>query len=884
MSSNFAPKVDFAASTEALNMAMGDLDDDGKSDLVTVNFSANTISVLRNTSTSGSVSFAAKVDVATNTNPRGIAIGDLDGDGKPEVVITNFNSNNVSIYRNTSTSGSISFAAKVDFATGTGPRSVTISDFDGDGKPDLAIAHSGNVMSVLRNISTSGSLSFLPKIDFALTAGNSSVAINSVDIDGDGKIDIAIINNGLNTVSVFRNISAIGVIDASSFATKVDFATGVSPFSLSNGDLDGDNKPDLAIANFSGQSISVLRNNTTNGNISFEPKVDFEMGGTTSSTNIADINGDGKLDLLGLNLTNNQVSIFQNTATSGSISAASFAPKIDFTTATGPRFVCIGDLDGDNRPDLAVTTQTSNVVSVLRYVEVISNPTVPTTQTTCSGNTASLSATCAVGTVNWYNYLNVAIPFVGSPFVTPVINANSLYKVRCEGLTTSAFVDVWVTVNPKPTAPTITASGPTTFCNSGSVTLNSNMGNNNALSFAKVNSQYVTVPHSASLNLSTSFTMEAWVNYSGSNVTILDKGNYDYLWSLNANGNGNKMGFYERSTGTWKYSNDPVPQNTWTHVAIMLTGNTIFFFINGLPSGAASMTISQDNQPLNIGRQQPTFCACNHFNGTMDELRIWNVARTYEEIIDNRNNTVPTNSAGLGAYYKFDEGTGSTTADASGNGNNGTLVNAPTWQVPSTSPVNAVVWLPGGATTPTIVATNVGTYTATVTNGYGCTYSGSITIINSVSPIPTPQGNTSIPTGGSISLTATGCSGNSGTYILKWYKASDNTLATMPVSPTTTTSYYAKCEQTFNGITCISANSANVAVNVGNFINSTLSGNWESTNTWTPSQVPLPTDIVIINNHTVTITSNAANAKSLEYKSGATLRYLNATAKLNVGF
>ncbi|MFY7912810.1 MAG: FG-GAP-like repeat-containing protein [Emticicia sp.] len=770
-SSTFETKVDFGANTESLNMATGDLDGDGKTDIVTVNFSAGNISILRNTSTAGTInsgSFATKIDISTGTNPRGIAIGDVDGDGKLDLVVTNFNSNTISILRNTSSIGFISFAAKVDFATNTGPRSVCIADFDSDGKPDLAIAHSNINMSVFKNTSTSGSISFNAKVDFVLTAGNNSTYIGSADFDGDGKLDIAVNNNGLSTVSIFRNTATNGTIDASSFAAKVDFNTGALPFGFSIGDIDGDNKADLAVANFTGNSMSILRNTATSGTIdanSFAAKFDIATGTSCSATNLADIDGDGKLDLLAVNLGTNTVSIYRNTATSGIIDAGSFAAKVDFTTATGPRFVCIGDLDGDNRPDLAVTTQTSNVVSVLRYVEVISNPTVATTQTTCIGNTASLSATCAVGTVNWYDYLGVAIPFVGSPFVTPVLTANSLYKVRCEGLTTSAFVDVWVTVNPKPTAPTITASGPTTFCSGGSVTLNSNMGNNNALNFAKVNSQYITVPHSASLNLTTSFTMEAWVNYSGSNVTILDKGNYNYLWSLNTNGNGNKMGFYELSTGTWKYSNDPVPQNTWTHVAIVLTGNTIFFFINGLPSGAASMTISQDNQPLNIGRQQPTFCACNHFNGTMDELRIWNVARTYEEIIDNKNKTVPTNSAGLIAYYKFDEGTGTTTADASGNGNNGTFVNNPTWQVPATSPVNQIVWSPGGAITPSLTITSAGTYTATLTNGYGCSSSTSITVntgsnaalVNLTSPTDDYSTGTTLKTASSVNgkITAT---------------------------------------------------------------------------------------------------------------------------------
>jgi hypothetical protein len=90
--------------------------------------------------------------------------------------------------------------------------------------------------------------------------------------------------------------------------------------------------------------------------------------------------------------------------------------------------------------------------------------------------------------------------------------------------------------------------------------------------------------------------------------------------------------------------------------------------------------------------------------------------------------------------------------------------------------------------------------------------------------------------------------------------------------------------KTTNGVSCRSPYSETVTVYVGNYINSIISGNWESTNTWTPSRVPLPTDNVIINNHTVTITSNAANAKRLEYKSGATLKYLDAAAKLKVGF
>jgi hypothetical protein len=212
-----------------------------------------------------------------------------------------------------------------------------------------------------------------------------------------------------------------------------------------------------------------------------------------------------------------------------------------------------------------------------------------------------------------------------------------------------------------------------------------------ALQFTKSSSQYVAVPHSASLNLTTSFTMEAFVNYSGQNVTIVDKGNYDYLWSLNANNNGNKMGFYMFSTNTWVYSNGAVPQNTLTHVAITLSSGTITFYINGVASGTASAFTAQDNQPLNIGRQQPTSCQCNHFNGTMDELRIWNIARTQAEIQANMSSSISNSSSGLVAYYKFNEGSGTTTADATANGNNGTLVNGPTFVANSTSGCDGTV-------------------------------------------------------------------------------------------------------------------------------------------------------------------------------------------------
>ena len=199
----------------------------------------------------------------------------------------------------------------------------------------------------------------------------------------------------------------------------------------------------------------------------------------------------------------------------------------------------------------------------------------------------------------------------------------------------------------------------------------------NALSLNESGSgAYVSIPDNGSMDFVTSFTVEAWIYMTdNTNNTIIDKGSYQYLIQVN---NG-EIGFYSTSGtyGYWKYStNANIQTNKWTHVALTydyLGG--VKFYVNGEPKGSGTVNnaLSTDDGDVNIGRQEPSSCQCNTFNGRIDELKIWSKVRTASEISANYNKILTGSESGLVAYYHFDETSGTSVADATSNGNNGTI-------------------------------------------------------------------------------------------------------------------------------------------------------------------------------------------------------------------
>lgn len=416
---SFAPKMDITSGAFPVEIAAGDFDGDGKVDLVSANFDDASLSVFRNTSTGpNTITFAAKLDLGPGPTPDGIAVDDLDGDGKLDLVIT---SSSIAVFLNTSSGpGTISFAARVNFTSASDPGSVAVDDMDKDGKPDLIVANYGsgvNTISVFRNSTTGpGTVNFDPKIDFAAPTRPSSVSTG--DLDGDDKPDIAVVCQNSGTLSIFRNTSSgSGNI---SYASKADFTTNANPYYVSIGDLDDDGKPEVVVAN---GTVSVFRNTSSGpGNISHALKQDFTVGSIPFSVFIGDLDGDGKPDLAATNTSSGNISLLRNTSGPGNIS---YASAVNFPTASNSHSGTIADFDGDGKFDIAVTSFFG--VHVLRNT-MFAAPTI-TSFTPTNGSEGTLvtitgtdfSTTVANNTVKFFDEITATVTSSTTTSITTTV-------------------------------------------------------------------------------------------------------------------------------------------------------------------------------------------------------------------------------------------------------------------------------------------------------------------------------------------------------------------------------------------------------------------------------------------------------------------------------
>lgn len=295
---------DYGVGESPGSLAIGDLTGDRKPDLAVANEAADSVSVLLNL---GDGTFEQRRDYPTGRAPVSVAIGDVNGDGSRDLTIANFvvpDANVVGVPGTVSVllnSGDGGFRPKIDYPTGQRPQQVVIGDLTGDGKPDLATGNRSDTVSVLTN---KGNGTFEPPVGYR--AGSGPRAIAMADLSGDGRPDLATANTNVDsyTVSVLINRGD------GTFRAKRDYRAGNGPFSIAIGDVNGDGSRDLAAAVVSGNGVSVLLNK---GNGTFLPRRDYRTGREPWSVAIADLSGDGKRDLATANSVANSVSVLANT-------------------------------------------------------------------------------------------------------------------------------------------------------------------------------------------------------------------------------------------------------------------------------------------------------------------------------------------------------------------------------------------------------------------------------------------------------------------------------------------------------------------------------------------------------------------------------------------
>ena len=224
-------------------------------------------------------------------------------------------------------------------AAGTNPRSIAVADFNGDGKLDLALGNQGsdNLTILLGN----GDGTFTPTASSPSTGyGPFSIAVG--DFNGDGKWDLAVANVGNNNVTIL-----LGNGDGTFTPAAASPATGTAPYAVAVGDFNGDGKLDLAVVNFVSNNVTILLGN---GDGTFTPAAASPATGSEpSGVAVGDFNGDGKLDLAVTNQNSSNVTILLGNG-DGTFTPAAPSPA----TGSGPEAVAVGDFNGDGKLDLAV--------------------------------------------------------------------------------------------------------------------------------------------------------------------------------------------------------------------------------------------------------------------------------------------------------------------------------------------------------------------------------------------------------------------------------------------------------------------------------------------------------------------------------------------------
>ena len=379
------------------------------------------------TTATSSIALSAPRGFDAGSGPQSVAVGDFNGDGKPDLAVVNSYSNNVSILLG---NGDGTFQIHVDYPTGAQPGSVAIGDFNGDGKLDLAVvnSYSNNVSVLLGN----GNGTFQPAVSYGTGSGTGPAFVAVGDFNHDGKLDLAVANSNSSNVSVL-----LGNGDGT-FQTAVNYDVGGAPTSIAVGDFNHDGKLDLAVAvPVPGPStyVSVLLGN---GDGTFQTAVNYNAPYAPDAVAVGDFNGDGNLDLVVGNRSSN-ISVFLGNGD------GTFRTAVNYSAGYNPSSVAVGDFNNDGTLDLAVANSgSSTTVTVL-----LQSPTVSLSNTRLTYANQVVATSSASQTVTLSNTSALALNI--SSIVITGTNATDFAQTHTCGASLSPGASCTISLTFKPT-------------------------------------------------------------------------------------------------------------------------------------------------------------------------------------------------------------------------------------------------------------------------------------------------------------------------------------------------------------------------------------------------------------------------------------------------
>ena len=350
-----APGSPFAVAGKPNNVIAGDLNEDGKPDLV-IACADGHIAVLLGDGNGGFRPAKGSPVKLSHSRPWEMALGDINGDGNLDLAVADHNSYAVSVLLGDG-KGGFKPAPGSPFVTKKGEHPHThglaLADVNGDGKLDLITANSDdNDVAVLLGDGKGG---FAPAPGSPFAVGPQPYPLTVGDVNGDGKPDIITPNSepGERTLTVLLGDGR------GSFrpAPGSPFATAGRPYYVALGDINGDGKPDLVAAHADDQRVTILLGDGKGG-FKSAPYSPVDLGGRAWGLVVADVNGDGKADLVAA--TGDTVRVLLGDG-HGSFTAAPGSP---FPAGKGTYRLVVADLNGDGKPDIAATGEESNQVTV----------------------------------------------------------------------------------------------------------------------------------------------------------------------------------------------------------------------------------------------------------------------------------------------------------------------------------------------------------------------------------------------------------------------------------------------------------------------------------------------------------------------------------------